>query len=91
MPLFALLVMKVHGWRDHRESERLDFRAKESEDVSDIFALLKRAKSENVSYADEANEGRHSPEFMRLARSLVNKFVPVYGRRQQWRALGFNV
>lgn len=91
MPLFDLLVMKVQGWRDHRDSERLDFNAKESEDVSDIFALLKRAKLENVSYADEANERRHSLAFMGLARSLVNKFVPVYGRPQQWRALGFNV
>jgi hypothetical protein len=91
MPLFDLLIMKTQGWWDHCTSNRADFRAKESNDVSDIFALLKRAKYENVSYVDEANEDRHSPEFMSRARTLMNKFVADYGRRRQWRALGFRV
>ena len=43
MPLFDLLVMKTQGWWDHRTSHRSDFRAKEGDDLSDIFALLDRA------------------------------------------------
>ena len=80
MPIFDLLVMKTQGWCHHRESDRVDYHAKESADVSDIFALLERATQENVSYADEANESRHSREFMNLAHTLVNSFVRVYGR-----------
>ena len=91
MPIFDLLIMKTQGWWHHRESDRRDFRAKEKDDVSYIFALLECAKQENVSYADEANKHRHSRKFMDHAQSLVNKFVPVYGGHQEWRAIGFRV
>lgn len=91
MPIFDLLVMKTQGWRDHRTSHRADFRFKENSDVTDIFALLERAKQENVSYVDESNEYRHSQEFINLAHFLVNKFVRVHNKRQKWRALEFPV
>jgi hypothetical protein len=91
MPIFDLLIMKTQGWRDHHDSDRADYSAKESDDVSDIVALLKCAKFEKVSYVNEANEDRHSREFMSRARSLVNRFVRIHGRARQWRALGFPV
>jgi hypothetical protein len=89
MPIFDLLVMKTQGWWDHRTSHRSDFRAKESDDVSDIFALLERAKKEGVSYED--HEYQHSQEFMDNADTLVKRFVRVYGRHRQWRILDFPV
>jgi hypothetical protein len=91
MPIFDLLVMKTQGWLHHCISHRADSQAKERHDVTDIFALLDRAKQMNVSCFDEANEYRHSPEFMSDACALVNKFVSVYGRPGRWRALGFPV
>jgi hypothetical protein len=91
MPIFDLLVMKIQGWRDHHDSDRADHRAKERADVSDIFALLERAEQQNVSYIDESNEYRHSQKFMNHARTLVKKFVRVYGRPRQWKALEFPV
>jgi hypothetical protein len=91
MPIFDLLVMKTQGWWDHSTSNRPDFRDKESDDVSDIFALLERAKQENVSYVDEADEDRHSSEFMSHAHALANRFVSDYGRPRRWRALRFPV
>jgi hypothetical protein len=91
MPIFDLLVMKTQGWWDHHISNREDFRNKENNDVSDIVALLKRAKFEKVSYVDEVDESRHSREFMSRARTLVNRFVSVHGRNRQWRAIGFDV
>jgi len=91
MPIFDLLVMKTQGWWDHSTSYRADFRAKKSADVSDIFALLECAKQMNVSYIDEDNEGRHSPEFMSHAHDLADRFVSDYGRPGRWRALGFPV
>jgi hypothetical protein len=89
MPVFDLLVMKTQGWWDHRTSPRADFQAKENDDVSDIIALLERARLEDVSYADEANEYRHSQEFMDRAYTLANRFVSVYRTRREWRALHF--
>jgi hypothetical protein len=89
MPIFDLLVMKTQGWWDHRTSSRRDFQDKESADVSDILALLKRAKAEKVSYIEEGDEYRHSEEFMSHALALVDRFVDVYGRYRQWRALEF--
>jgi hypothetical protein len=83
--------MKTQGWWDHRTSSRSDFRAKESADVYDILALLRRAKAERVSYDDKVRGYRHSQEFMSHALALVNRFVRVYGGRQQWRALDFPV
>ena len=92
MPLFDLLVMKTQGWWDHRTSHRSDFRAKESADVSDILALLERAREEGVSWDDEVYIFcRHSEEFLDRALALANRFVRVYGGHQQWRALGLPV
>jgi hypothetical protein len=89
MPIFDLLVMKTQGWWDHRTSDRASFRAKESDDVSDILALSKCAKKERVSYDDEADEERHSEEFMEHARILAKTFVRIYGKHRRWQALEF--
>jgi hypothetical protein len=101
MPIFDLLVMKTQGWWDHRTSPRSDCRAKERADVSDIFALLERAREEKVSYDDEGvrYDGAligppvypRSEEFMVRALVLVKRFVRVYGSHEQWRALKFRV
>jgi hypothetical protein len=89
MPIFDLLVMKTQGWWDHRSSRRADFRLKESDDVSDVFALLERAAEEDVSYRDGAYI--HSEEFMDRALTLATEFVSVYGRHRLWRVLKFPV
>jgi hypothetical protein len=89
MPIFEVLVTKMQAWWDRRTSTRRDNQDKESADVSDILALLKCARAEMVSYVDEANKYRHSQEFMSHARALVIRFVDVYGRHRQWRALQF--
>jgi hypothetical protein len=89
MPIFDLLIMKTQGWWDHRTSHRADFRAKEWADIFDILALLGRAKTEKVTYDDEVD--KHSREFINRARILVDRFVLVHGRHEQWRALQFPV
>ena len=91
VPIFDLLVTKTQGWWDHRTSLRVDSEAKESTDVSDIFALLERAIEEKVSYVDEAYKPRHSLEFMDYARTLASRFVQVHGKHERWRALQFPV
>jgi hypothetical protein len=91
MPLFDLLVMKTQGWWDHRNSTRDDFREKVDDDVSDVIALLESAREEEISYDDEADEERHSSEFMNHARVLANRFVSVYGMPRKWRVLDFPI
>jgi hypothetical protein len=91
VPIFDLLVTKTQGWWDHRTSLRVDSEAKESTDVSDIFALLERAIEKKVSYVDEAYKPRHSLEFMDYARTLASRFVHVHGKHEQWRALQFSM
>jgi hypothetical protein len=87
MPVFDLLVMRTHGWCERRKLNRFNMKVKN--DVREIFALLELAKEEKVSYVDEADEDRHSQEFMDFARTLASKFVGVYGRHEMWRALQF--
>ena len=89
MPLFDLLVMKLQGWWDHRTSLRADFRAKEGDDVNDIYALLDRADRENLSYDDEIYG--HYQDFADKARTHLRRFVSVYGGNREWRHLGFPV
>ena len=91
MPLFDLLIMKTQGWLDHRNSSRADFRAKESADVADIYALLDRADTENLSYDDEIDSGRHEEDFIDNALYLVRRFAPLYRAHRRWRRLGFPV
>ncbi|KAH9984109.1 hypothetical protein BJV77DRAFT_966369, partial [Russula vinacea] len=67
MPLFDLLVMKTQGW--WTIATRLV-----DDDVSDVIALLESAREEEISYDDEADEERHSSEFMNHARVLANRF-----------------
>ena len=91
MPLFDLLVMKLQGWWEHRNSSRTDYQAKESADVDDINALLDRADTENLSYDDEIDAYRLHQEFVGNACLLVRRFVSVYSGNRRWRHLGFPV
>lgn len=87
MPLFDLLVMKMQGWRDHRASRRSDFRVKVRADVTDIRALLARARWEKISYGKEYHH--HTRGFMARARRLALGFVKACGGRKKFRELGF--
>jgi hypothetical protein len=91
MPLFDLLIMKTQGWWDHRNSPRAAFRAKESADVADIYALLGRADTENLSYDDEVDLARHEEKFIDNALCLVQRFALVNRAHRRWRRLGFPV
>jgi hypothetical protein len=86
-PLFDLLVIKMQGWRDHKASRRLDFRAKLGADISDIRALLAQALVEETSYQDEKRH--HTQGFMARARRLAFSFGDECGGRAKFQALGF--
>ena len=87
MPLFDLLVMKMQGWRDHRTSHRSDFRAKVEADVTDIRALLARARWQRISYRKERR--CHRRGFMARAHRLAVSFVEACGGQTKFQELGF--
>lgn len=87
MPLFDLLVMKMQGWRDHRASRRSDFRAKVEADVTDIRALLARARWQKISYRNEYRH--HTRGFMGRARRLALGFVEACGGQTKFEELDF--
>ncbi len=87
MPLFDLVVMKMQGWRDHRASRRSDFRAKVGADVTDIRALLVRARFHKIHYRKEYRH--HTRGFMGRARRLALLFVEECGEGEVFQALGF--
>jgi hypothetical protein len=89
MPLFDLLVIKMHGWKAHRASLRMDFRAKVGADIFDIRALLDQALVEEMSYQNE--KLHHGRSFMNRAVRLALSFVENCGHRSKFRALGFPV
>lgn len=89
MPLFDLIIMKTQGWWDHRNSDRAGFRAKESADVADIYALLDCADAEKLSYYDEIDQSRHEEEFIDNALYLVQRFARTYRTYRRWKRLGF--
>jgi hypothetical protein len=87
MPLFDLLVMKMQGWRDHSASHRGDSFDKMTADVTDIYALLARARWEGISYVEEYH--RHTRRFMARARRLALGFVEGCGGQTKFKELGF--
>jgi hypothetical protein len=79
--------MKMQGWRDHRASRRSDFRAKVGADVTDVCALLVRARWERISYRKEYRH--HTRGFMSRARRLALGFVGACGGQRKVQELGF--
>ena len=87
MPLFDLLVMKMQGWRDHSASRREGSLDKMMADITDICALLVRARWEGISYGEEYH--RHTRKFMAHARRLALGFVEGCGGQTKFKELGF--
>jgi hypothetical protein len=89
MPLLDLLVMKTQGWWDHGISDRADYIAKVPTDVSDIYALLDRAASEDAEDLVEAWAVRRPDNFTSYGFNLARRFVRAYGQPGRWSRLGF--
>ena len=80
--------MKTQGWWHHRNSKRKAYRDKVGADATDVDALLDRAEKEMVSFEDESDAYRHSPEFLDRALVLAYEFARRHGGRK-WTAIGF--
>lgn len=89
MPLLAVLLLKLQGWTDHRESPRRDFQAKQYVDVEDIKEMLEIAVQDDIELRTE----KWMPQwFLRLARPRIEEFVENFPETEDdWSEIGFNV
>jgi len=87
IPFLALLILKLQGWTDHRDSPRRDFREKQHVDVDDIHELLAIAEEDG----EELRNERWMPKrFVGQARSRVLEFVDQFpDTEDDWREIGF--
>ena len=91
MPLFAVLLLKLQGWTDHRDSERGDWREKQHVDVKDIEELLEIVVDK---YPDQIiDRQRWVPDSMiHVAQNRVDEFVEKLPETvDDWLDIGFEV
>jgi len=87
MPLLALLLLKLQGWVDHRDSPRRDYQAKQHVDVEDIIELLDIVLEAGVGLGTEKWMPR---AFVRRAEWRVDEFVTEFPDTfDSWIELGF--
>ncbi|KAI0672063.1 hypothetical protein C8Q78DRAFT_1024839 [Trametes maxima] len=91
MPLIPLLLLKLQGWSDHRESYREDMQEKQYVDVEDIHELLGIAIDRGQrAWQDNLNWVPH--ELLGDAQQRVYDYVAEYpNSREDWEAIGFDV
>jgi len=87
LPFFALLMLKVQGWSDHRKSDRSDYRLKQHQDVADVNQLLalgqRRGEDLHLSLS------QLPLSFQEIGLQVVAEYVNIKGRRAVWENLGF--
>jgi len=91
MPLLAVLLLKLQGWTDHRDSERDDFQEKQYIDVDDIkevLVILRRIYPKETL----ASESWMPALFVSAAKWRVDEFVEAFpDTRKHWGDIGFDV
>lgn len=87
IPFLALLLMKLQGWTDHRESRRNDMRQKQHVDVLDIHELLLISLQHGGLHI--RSESWLPESFVTEGRVRVQKFVISFPEtRWLWQSLG---
>lgn len=92
IPIITLLILKLKGWDDHRQSGRSDFRLKQYVDIRDINQLLAIV----VEAGANLNSDRvYLPsEFVQQAEERLTKFIQAVRnttRTSHWKQIGFSV
>lgn len=88
LPLFALLLMKLQGWSDHRASSRSDMQAKQYTDLRDLSQLVAIAYR-NGEHLDNAQWLPN--DFLEAAKQRVENLIEANQQPINWRRIGFDV
>lgn len=89
MPIIPLLILKLQGWDDHRESTRTDMRAKQYVDIRDISQLLRIAVGQGAS-VESASEWLPA-DFVDAGRERLARYLEIVRpvQSQSWKEIGF--
>jgi hypothetical protein len=91
MPIISLLLLKLQGWEDHRNSTRSDMQHKQYMDIRDINQLLQIASQREARLEDEL--GWLPQEFVDTGRERLARYLqtirPMHASR--WAEIGFEV
>ena len=87
LPFLVLLILKVQGWWDHRNSDRSDYRAKQHQDSSDVDAMLAIGKRRGEDFS--LLRTWLSDDFTRHGQKIILEYIAMHGRREMWEVLGF--
>jgi len=86
-PFVTMLLLKLQGWRDHRDSHRTDLRLKQHVDVLDINELLQIAVRDKKIIV--GNEAWLPPSFVGAGRLRVSDFIRAFPTsRAYWSRIG---
>jgi len=90
MPLLAVLLLKLQGWTDHRDSEREDFQEKQYTDVDDIKEILGILRQRDHRAQTLVSQSWMPSSFVDAARWRVDEFVEDFpDTTDDWWTLGF--
>ncbi|RDX52256.1 hypothetical protein OH76DRAFT_1377624 [Lentinus brumalis] len=90
MPLIPLLLLKLQGWSDHRDSSRADMQEKQYVDAEDILELLDIAV-ERGQEVWQANLSWMPQGLIRDSEARVEDFMEEYpDSTMDWEAVGFH-
>ncbi|KAH9919568.1 uncharacterized protein B0H18DRAFT_879944 [Fomitopsis serialis] len=89
MPLLPLLLLKLQGWTDHRDSNRRDFREKQHVDVEDIDELLSIACGTHTHVSSNSLSWLPA-DFVQDAQGRIYEYVDEFPHSAlEWQTLGF--
>lgn len=91
MPIVAVLLLKLQGWTDHRDSEREDFQEKQWVDIEDIREMLNAWA--NGYRKETLFTGAWMPEeFVHAGQGRIEEFLEECPDTEgHWRAMGFTL
>ncbi|GBE84653.1 hypothetical protein SCP_0606320 [Sparassis crispa] len=92
MPLVPLLLMKLKGWKDHRDSDQAHMQVKQGDDVNDIARLLRIVKNQGAFGVRHSSLNWLPDEFVAEAHGRVHEFVKRFpALAEKWEQLDFEV
>ncbi|KAJ7598396.1 hypothetical protein C8J56DRAFT_165846 [Mycena floridula] len=91
LPMLALILLKLQGWKDHRDNGEYRYQQKQYDDADDLDELLDMAVEDQTHLTDK--EERWMPTwFLNQGLRRVEEFVEEFPDSQEkWVVIGFDV
>lgn len=91
MPILAVMLLKLQGWTDHRDSEREDFQEKQWVDIDDIRDMLNVWANHHKKETLLTNSWMPA-EFVQAGQGRIAEFLEECpDTAAHWRVMGFTL